>query len=69
MGKQPILTAELYFNGEIGGLWLIRPGKRPRPVKNMATCLQKLDTFTLSGASKPQIKAWLIEQIKSNPGC
>ncbi len=67
VGKQPILSAELYPNGEIGWLWLTKPGERPRPVKDMATCLQRLDTFILSGASKPEIKAWLIHQIKSTP--
>ena len=39
VGKQPILSAELYPNGEIGWLWLTKPGERPRPVKDMATCL------------------------------
>jgi hypothetical protein len=69
MGKHlPILAADLYPNGEIGWLWLTEPGKRPRPVKDMATCLQRLDTLILVGASKPKIKAWLIHQIKSTPG-
>jgi hypothetical protein len=67
VGKQPILTADLYPNGEIGWLWLTEPGQRPRRVKDMATCLQRLDTFVLSGASKRQIKAWLIHQIQINP--
>lgn len=68
VGKQPILTADLYPNGEIGWLWLAEPGQRPRPVKDMAACLQRLDTFILSGAYKPQMKAWLLRQIKSTPG-
>ena len=68
-GKQPILTADLYPNGEIGWLWLTEPGKRPRPVKDMATCLQRLDTFILSGAYKPQIRAWLMHRINSTSGC
>ena len=64
----PILTADLYPNGEIGWLWLTEPGQRPRRVKDMATCLQRLDTFVLSGASKPQVEAWLHRKITSTPG-
>lgn len=64
----PILTADLYPNGEIGWLWLTEPGQRPRRVKDMATCLQRLDTFILSGASKPKMNAWLLHQIKPTPG-
>ena len=66
--KQPILTADLYPNGEIGWLWLTEPGQRPRRVRDMAACLQRLDTFILSGASQPQIEAWLHRQIRSTPG-
>ena len=68
LGKQPILTADLYPNGEIGWLWLTEPGKRPRPVKDMAACLRKLDTFIIFGASKRQIEAWLLHRIISTSG-
>ena len=69
LGKQPILAADLYPNGEIGWLWLTEPGERPRRVRDMATCLKKVDTFILYGASKPQIRAWLMHRINSTSGC
>ena len=69
LGKQPILTADLYPNGEIGWLWLTEPGERPRRGRDMATCLKKVDTFILYGASKPQIRAWLMHRINSTSGC
>lgn len=68
MDKQPILTAELNTDGDIGWLWRTDPGKRPRLVKDMAACLQDLDLFVLQGAHKAEIKGWLHRQITSTPG-
>ncbi|TGN61982.1 hypothetical protein E4L95_08455 [Paracoccus liaowanqingii] len=62
MDKRAMLIAELDEESRVAWLWRADPGKRPKPVKNAAACLQELDSLILFGAPKPEIEAWLREQ-------
>ncbi|TGN30812.1 hypothetical protein E4L95_23820 [Paracoccus liaowanqingii] len=62
MDKRAMLIAELDEESRVAWLWRADPGKRPKAVKNAATCLRELDNLMLFGAPKPEIEAWLREQ-------
>lgn len=62
MHKRAMLIAEIDDEGGIAWLWQVNPGKRPRPVKDAASCLQIIDDLTIFGASKSAIITWLTRQ-------
>lgn len=62
MDKRAMLIAELDKESRVAWLWRADQGKRPKPVKDAAACLQELDNLMLFGAPKPEIEAWLREQ-------
>ncbi|MBM3604172.1 MAG: hypothetical protein FJX25_05285 [Alphaproteobacteria bacterium] len=63
MNKARMLIAETDDVGRVAWLWCADDGKRPSPVKNPDACLKNLHTFTLHGASRHEIEAWLRCQM------
>lgn len=68
MDKRAMLIAEIDDMGCVAWLWRAEPGKRPRPVKDAATCLQDIDNLVAVGASRPEIEAWLRRQMEQPIG-
>ncbi|MFN7003857.1 MAG: hypothetical protein ACK4NW_10570 [Roseinatronobacter sp.] len=64
MDKRTMLIAEIGEDNHIAWLWWADSGKRPKPVKDAASCLQDIDNLTIFGASKPAVAAWLTRQLE-----
>lgn len=62
MDQRAMLIAEIDEEGGVAWLWRADHGKRPKPVKDAASCLREIDGLTLFGASKPAVIAWLTQQ-------
>lgn len=68
MAYQSTLTAELDAGGDITALWRTDAGKAPKLVKDLATCMDDLESFVILGTSKPEIRGWLRHQLGSSAG-
>lgn len=62
MDKRGMLIAEIDDAGHVAWLWRADHGKRPKPVKDAASCLKDIGSLQIFGASRIAVEAWLTQQ-------